>query len=117
MVMQTSKMVLLGVKGYIVALERNTGMEMWRTALKGGDFVNIVVRDDDIYASTKGEIFCLDPASGSIKWHNPLKGLGLGLVSIGPGAPSEASQSAVMAEKRRRERAAAAGAASAAAAG
>jgi outer membrane protein assembly factor BamB len=29
-----------------------------------------------------GEIFCLDPLTGKVLWHNPLKGFGTGLASI-----------------------------------
>ena len=111
---KTSKMILLGIKGFVVSIDRGTGAEFWRTKLKGGDFVNVVVDEDSIYAGTQGEVFCLDPATGSIRWHNPLKGLGWGLVSISTEGGSFAARSALLAEKRRREETAAksAGAAS-----
>ena len=35
-----------------------------------------------IYASTHGEVFCLDAATGQTRWRNPLRGLGWGLVSL-----------------------------------
>ena len=73
--------LFVGIKGHVIALDRATGQEMWRTPLKGRDFVSVSVQDA-VYAATKGEIFCLDPGSGAIRWHNPLKGMGLGLVSI-----------------------------------
>ena len=63
-------------------LDRNTGRELWRTPLKGWDFVNLTLDDTDLFATTKGEIFCLDPSTGKIRWNNPLKGLGLGLATI-----------------------------------
>jgi outer membrane protein assembly factor BamB len=72
----------LGIKGHVVALDRRTGDEVWRTHLKGGDFVSVTVQDA-VYAATKGEIFCLEPDTGEIRWRNPLKGMGLGLVSMG----------------------------------
>ena len=46
------------------------------------DFVTVIVQDA-VYASTKGELYCLELSTGSIRWHNNLKGLGLGLISIG----------------------------------
>ena len=107
-------MILAGINGTVIALDRSTGMEMWRTELKGEDFVNVVVDDDSIYATNKGEIFCLDPPTGSVRWHNPLKGLGRGLVTIACASLSSDSQAVIMAEKRRREAAAAAAATSAA---
>ena len=64
--------------------------------------------EDEIYATTKGEVFCLDPGTGQIRWHNPLKGMGTGLVSIaGPGI--QGNQAAlVQKHKRDQEMAAAA---------
>jgi outer membrane protein assembly factor BamB len=64
--------------------------------------------DNDLYASTKGEIFCLDPRTGQVLWHNPLKGMGLGLVCIAaPG--SQPYLSAAIKQKKNQQRAAAAG--------
>jgi outer membrane protein assembly factor BamB len=94
----------IGIDGTALALGRATGNEIWRTRLVG-DFVNVVVQDGDLYATTKGELFCPDPATGVIRWQNPLKGLGRGLVTI---AASGGQQTVVMNEKRRRDAAAAA---------
>jgi hypothetical protein len=58
--------------------------EIWRSELKGIDFVNVVFQDGDLYATTKGELFRLDPATGKILWQNPLKGLGWGCDDCGP---------------------------------
>jgi hypothetical protein len=54
-------------------VRRSTGAEVWRTDLKGSDFVNVALQDGDLYATAKGELFCLDPATGTIRWRNPLK--------------------------------------------
>jgi outer membrane protein assembly factor BamB len=102
-------MVFIGIKGTVIALDRATGEEVWRTALKG-DFVNVVLQDGDLYATASGELFCLDPASGGIRWHNGLKGLGRGLVTI---ATSGNQQALVMREKQQQDEAAAAAASSA----
>jgi len=61
-----------------------------------------------LYATSHGELFCLDPATGSLRWQNPLKGLGLGLITL---AVSGNQQTTVMSEKQRRDQAAAAAAA------
>ena len=66
--------IFIGIKGTVAAIDRATGQEVWRTELKGGDFVNAVVQDGDLYAATHGELFCLDVATGRIRWHNQLKG-------------------------------------------
>jgi outer membrane protein assembly factor BamB len=74
--------VYVGIKGAVVALDRATGSIIWNAYLKGSDFVNVLVTDNEVYAATKGEISCLDISTGQLKWHNPLKGLGMGLVSL-----------------------------------
>jgi outer membrane protein assembly factor BamB len=102
--MSQTNLVFIGIAGTVVALDRSTGSEIWRSQL-GGDFVNVTLHDGDLYATTKGEIFCLDPAAGTVRWQNPLKGLGRGLVTI---ASSGSQQSVVMREKQQRDEAAAA---------
>jgi outer membrane protein assembly factor BamB len=37
--------ILIGIQGTVVALERATGTELWRTALKGSQFVNVTLQD------------------------------------------------------------------------
>jgi outer membrane protein assembly factor BamB len=63
---QTSSIVI-GIAGTVVALDRSTGREVWRSDLNGSDFTNVVLQDGDLFATTKGELFCLDPATGSIR--------------------------------------------------
>ena len=104
--MAQTGMIVIGIAGSVVALDRSTGQELWRTNLKGGDFTNVVLHDGDLFATTKGELFCLDAATGSIRWQNPLKGLGRGLVTI---ATAGGQQTVMMREKRQRDEAAAAG--------
>jgi outer membrane protein assembly factor BamB len=99
-------MVFVGIGGHVVALDRATGSEIWRTKLKGSDFVNVALDGDTLLATARGQLFCLDPSSGSIRWQNELKGLGLGLVSLA------GVNTAPAAEWERRRRAAAAAAAS-----
>ena len=80
--------------------------------LKGADFVNILVDGDLVTATTKGEAFGLDRATGQLLWHNKLPGLGMGLVTIATAAGS--SLITPLREKRKRDEAAGAAAASAA---
>ena len=79
--------VYVGLKASVVALDRRTGGEVWRTPLKGGvgrssSFVTLQRDGDILYAGVGGELWALDPKSGTILWHNPLKGLGYGIPSI-----------------------------------
>jgi outer membrane protein assembly factor BamB len=75
-----------------------------KSQLKGGDFVNVALEDGQLYAGTQCELFCLDPATGKVRWHNKLFGLGLGLITF---ARSADGNLIAMEEKRRREAAAA----------
>jgi outer membrane protein assembly factor BamB len=101
--------VFIGVQGTVLALDSATGEELWRTSLRGSDFVNVALQDGKVFASTKGEIFALDPGTGTTLWRNKLKGLGLGLVTIAGSAQVPAA-----AARQRRQQAGAAGAAAAA---
>jgi outer membrane protein assembly factor BamB len=92
-------LLYLGIGGSVIALDRATGEEVWRTRLKGSDFVNVALVDGDLYAAARGELFCLDAGTGTVRWKNPLKGLGLGLVSIA----TSGGQAVLLQEKRRRD--------------
>jgi outer membrane protein assembly factor BamB len=106
-----SKIIYLGVKGSVVAIDSATGQPVWSTSLKGAEFVNVVLDGDNLFVTTRGEIFCLDPQGGGIRWHNPLKGYGLGIITIA-GEGITQNTSAMTAEKRRRDQEQAAAAAS-----
>ena len=111
--MKTSDLVFIGIKGSVIALNRATGEQVWATHLKGNDFVNVVVQDGTVLASCSGEIFCLDPLTGGARWHNSLKGFGMGLATIAGGDSSGSAGTPVLAAKRQRDQQAAAAAASA----
>ena len=114
--MASSKLVFVGIKGTVIALDRATGREVWQTRLKGSTFVNVVLDDGDLMATTKGESFCLDMANGRVRWNNPSRGFGWGLATIGT---SGSSSVPAMAQYRlqQQEAAAASATASGAAAG
>jgi outer membrane protein assembly factor BamB len=101
--MKSSELVFIGIKGSVVALNRATGAQVWTDHLKGSDFVNVVVEDGKVYATTSGEVFCLDPLTGEGLWHNPLKGYGTGLATIATENSMLSSLVTVLAEKRRRD--------------
>jgi outer membrane protein assembly factor BamB len=104
-----SKEVYIGVKGKVVAYDKYTGEELWRTHLRGSNFVSICVDDDIIIAHSEGHLFGLNKSNGEKKWENKMQGLGYGLASIstmGPGGLEETVQ------KIMRKKAAAGGAGS-----
>ena len=96
--------IYLGVKGTALALHRENGEILWSTRLKGGDFVNVLLDDDVVLATNRGELFCLDAQSGTILWRNQLPGMGFGLISI---ATANGNTGAADSEAKRRNDAAA----------
>jgi outer membrane protein assembly factor BamB len=101
--MSQTNLIFIGIQGTVLALDRATGQEVWRTKLKGSEFANVVFLDGDLYATASGELFCLDASTGKLRWQNPLKGLGVGLVAI---AAPGGQQAVVMREKQTRDQAA-----------
>jgi len=77
-----SDLVFLGIRGSVVALDKNSGVRVWEVKLKGSSFVTLLVEGNRILAGAQGEIFCLDATTGKTLWHDALKGYGLGLMSL-----------------------------------
>jgi outer membrane protein assembly factor BamB len=98
--MAQQQLIHIGISGTVLALDRATGAEVWRQKFKGSEFVNVVLEDGALYAAARGELFCLDPATGTVRWKNALTGLGWGLISI---ASAPGSQAVLMREKKKRE--------------
>ena len=106
--MEAENILLLGVKGTVIAFRRDTGAELWRTHLKSSDFVTIASDAFRVYAHTGGELFCLDLQTGGRAWHNDLPGLGYGVASLA--LPDVSGSTDVLFEKKRQADAAAAAA-------
>ena len=104
-----SNPIFVGIKGTVVAIDRDTGGILWSTDLKGSDFVNVALQDGDLFAASKGRLYRLDRTTGEILWCNELPGLGWGIVTI-----AGTSQMSSGAEEQRRRDARAAAAATAA---
>jgi len=96
----TVSMVIIGMKGRVLGVNKTNGDRMWETHLKSSGFVNVYVDSDRVYASTRGELFCLDAQSGRLLWHNKMKGLGYGMVSFGWDPSNQAAQSAHLAAQQ-----------------
>ena len=96
-------LVYVGIHGCCVALDRDTGDEVWRATL-GTDYMTVYWDGEALFVATRGEVTRLDPETGAALWHNKLKGLGRGLVSLAsnraPSAPMSADEAA---EQKRRE--------------
>lgn len=76
------KLIFLGTHGYVLALEKEKGREVWRTSLPGTGYsiVSIIYEDGQLLCASGGHAFGLDPENGEILWHNNLAGLGHGLI-------------------------------------
>src|SRR5437764_9288708 len=71
-------LVFVGLNGYAVALDRNTGEIVWSNNEMKSGYVSLLLDGDRLIVSTNGYIYCLDPLTGQILWNNPLKGYGTG---------------------------------------
>ena len=84
--MQIEQLIFVGLNGYALALDRDTGEIVWSNGEMKSGYVTFLLDFDRLIVSTNGYIYCLDPLTGKIQWHNPLKGYGVGaptsLVSV-----------------------------------
>ena len=105
----SNDILVIGIGGHAVGVDPATGSELWRTKLKGGDFVTVYDAGSRVLAGAGGVLFCLEAATGQILWDNKLKGLGTGLIAF---MSSEDSAAAASLAKRRSAQAATAAAGS-----
>jgi len=77
------KLVFVGFNSRIAALERETGEICWSwKASKGSGYVSLLVDGDSIFASVSGYTYCLDAATGTERWMNPMTGFGFGVTNL-----------------------------------
>jgi outer membrane protein assembly factor BamB len=103
--MKISELVFVGIGKWVVALNRATGEQVWKSTLKSDYFINVVLDGGKLFATSAGEISCLDPFTGEVLWHNPLKGFGTGLATIATEAGAGYGPTAVNAEKQHQNQA------------
>ena len=75
---------------------------LWKTKLNSGwvgEFVTLIADEELVFAHARGNISCLELATGKLLWTNELKGLGYGLASLafpgGASAPDAATMRAI----------------------
>jgi outer membrane protein assembly factor BamB len=89
------QLVFVGLNGYAVALDRDTGEIVWSNdELKSG-YVTLLLDGDRLIVSTNGYIFCLDPLSGRVIWSNRMSGYGSGAPTSLISVRGQSSQSVV----------------------
>jgi outer membrane protein assembly factor BamB len=107
--MLSQSLLFVGIRGRVVALDRETGDEMWRVQF-GSDYLTVFWDGDALFAATAGEIWRLDPETGGLVWHNKMRGLGQGLVSLATTHGAGSNDAAIEYHRRAAAAAAAAGA-------
>lgn len=104
MARKRTALLFIGIYNSVLALDAHDGVEIWRARVGAGlhAFVNVFWDGEALFASSKGEVFRLDPRTGEILWHNKLKGLGTGFVTFATTrAPSTSSAAIAAAEAAR----------------
>jgi outer membrane protein assembly factor BamB len=76
--MNIDQLIFVGLNGYALALDRDTGELVWSNNQMKSGYVTLLLDGDRLIVSTNGYIYCLDPLTGEILWNNPLKGYGMG---------------------------------------
>jgi outer membrane protein assembly factor BamB len=76
--MKLDQLIFVGLNGYAVALDRDTGEIVWSNSEMKSGFTTMLLGGDRLILSTNGYLYCLDPLTGEILWHNPMKGYGMG---------------------------------------
>jgi outer membrane protein assembly factor BamB len=80
--MNIDQLIFVGLNGYALALDRDTGEIVWSNDQMKSGYVSLLLDGDRLIASTNGYMYCLDPLTGEILWHNPLRGYGVAPTAI-----------------------------------
>src|SRR4029079_9062522 len=76
--MTIEELIFVGLNGYALALHRDTVAIVWSNDQLRSGYVTMLLDFDRLIVSTNGYIYCLDPLTRNIQWHNPLTGYGVG---------------------------------------
>src|SRR4051812_16078215 len=102
--MNIDQLIFIGLNGYALALDRETGEIAWSNNQMKSGYVTLLLDGDRLIVSTNGYIYCLDPLTGDIRWHNPMKGYGIGTPTSLISVRGQSSQTVVQqAAKKRTE--------------
>jgi len=77
------KLVFVGFNSRVAALDRDSGEICWSwKAGKGSGYVSLLVDGAALFVSVNGYAYCLDAATGTERWMNPMSGFGVGVTTI-----------------------------------
>jgi outer membrane protein assembly factor BamB len=93
--MTVDQLVFVGLNGYALALDRETGEIVWYNDQMKSGYVTLLLDGDRLIVSTNGYIYCLDPLTGHILWNNPLRGYGMGAPTSLVSARGQSSQTLI----------------------
>jgi outer membrane protein assembly factor BamB len=80
--MNVDQLVFVGLRGYVLALDRDSGEIVWSNDNLKSGMTTLLLDGDRLIVSTNGYLYCLDPISGQLLWKNPLKGYGTGVTDL-----------------------------------
>jgi outer membrane protein assembly factor BamB len=105
--MEINDIVYVGVNRQVLALDRQTGTVIWKTAfprrflsLSSDSFVNVLFERGSVFAHADGKLYCLDAATGHVKWENSLKGCGHGIATLATATSSTTNLAAINRKKQ-----------------
>src|SRR5438552_18748605 len=105
--MTIDQLIFVGVRGYALALDRDSGEIVWFNSEMKSGYVTLLLDGDRLIVSTNGYIYCLDPLTGEILWNNPLRGYGFGaptsLISVRGQSWQNVIEQAAAADAARRD--------------
>lgn len=80
--MTIDQLIFVGLRGYVVALDRETGEVVWSNNKLNSGCTTLLLDGDRLIVSTNGYMHCLDPLTGDVLWQNPLRGYGTGVTDL-----------------------------------
>lgn len=92
---QLDQLVFVGLNGYAVALDRDTGEIVWSNNELESGYVTLLLDGDRLIVSTNGYIYCLDPLTGRTRWNNRMSGYGRGTPTALVSVRGQSSQTVV----------------------
>ena len=101
------RVLFVGGHGFVTALDKMSGDEIWRTSLKGSGygFVNLLLEKDHIFAASGGKMYCISADHGEVLWMNPMPKLGYGIYSFATTSQPGSSIPAAVASQQSQQQA------------
>ena len=80
--MTIDQLIFVGFGHHAIALDRDTGEIVWVNSEMHTGYISMLLDGDRLIASSNGYMYCLNPMTGEVLWHNPLKGFGVGVAHL-----------------------------------